>query len=264
MQADDGLPDQICATCVENLQLVDTFLSGCKRADEQLRNVVRRTMSTGNTFQIQKTEVDMPKEATTKVRTRKQLISVRNLEHIKKYSNDTSESLIRKNLETPEIYFENKTISPLESKKDLELLSSLDSSEVGKNNEAYLLVVDKLNLCEDETSDNESNEYIVADVDNDNDDRDDIVSTIEPDEKMLNGQKLESRSVYPQCHLDSKMFGSTMDLTMVSHAIDLGAACEPSSFTQHSCSYCGNSFPNQTQLNLHMRSHVNTRNYECE
>lgn len=264
MQADDGLPDQICVTCVENLQLVDSFLSGCKRADEQLRNVVRRTMSTGNTFQNHKTEADLPKEPETKVRTRKQLISVRNLEHIKQYSKDISKSLIRKNHETPEIYVENETISPVDSKEDLELLTSLDPSEVAKNNEAYLLVVDKLKLGEDETSDNESNEYILADVGNENDDYDDIVSTIETDEKLLSGRKFESSSVFSQSQLDSKNFASVLDPGTVSHAIDLGAACEPSSFTQHSCSFCGNTFQNQTQLNSHMRLHVSTRNYECE
>lgn len=222
---------------MENLNLVDTFLTGCKRADEQLRNVVRRTMSTGSSFQSLKTEVDVPKE-TTKARTRKQLISVRSLEQ-------TTKSLIRRSSdhETTEIYDENET------KEELELPK--------KNNEAYLLVVDKLNLEEEETTDNEANEYILTE----NDDYDDIVSTIEPDEKLLNEQKLKSSkdiSVYPQPELDAK------DTCVVSHDIDLGAACEPSQFPRHSCSYCGNSFPNQTQLNSHMRTHSNTRNYECE
>lgn len=245
MQADDGLPDQICTTCVENLHLVDSFLTGCKRADEQLRNVVRRTMSTGSSFQSLKTEADLPKETTTKTRTRKQLISVRSLEQTKQYSRDPSKSLIRRSLdhEKPEIYDENET------KEELELPK--------KNNEAYLLVVDKLNLEEEETTDNEANEYILTE----NDDYDDIVSTIEPDEKLLNKQELESSidiSVYPQSELDAK------DAGVASHAIDLGGACEPSQFPRHSCSYCGNSFPNQTQLNSHMRTHGNTRNYECE
>lgn len=245
MQADDGLPDQICTTCVENLHLVDSFLTGCKRADEQLRNVVRRTMSTGSSFQSLKTEADVPKETTTKTRTRKQLISVRSLEQTKQYSRDPSKSLIRRSLdhEKPEIYDENET------KEDLELPK--------KNNEAYLLVVDKLNLEEEETTDIEANEYILTE----NDDYDDIVSTIEPDEKLLNKQELESSidiSVYPQSELDAK------DAGVASHAIDLGGACEPSQFPRHSCSYCGNSFPNQTQLNSHMRTHGNTRNYECE
>lgn len=240
----DGLPDKICTTCVENLNLVDTFLTGCKRADEQLRNVVRRTMSTGSSFQSLKTEVDVPKE-TTKARTRKQLISVRSLEQTKQYSRDPTKSLIRRSSdhETAEIYDENEVKGELELPK--------------KNNEAYLLVVDKLNLEEEETTDNEANEYILTE----NDDYDDIVSTIEPDEKLLNEQKLKSSkdiSVYPQPELDAK------DTCVVSHDIDLGAACEPSQFPRHSCSYCGNSFPNQTQLNSHMRTHSNTRNYECE
>lgn len=239
------MPDQICTTCVENLHLVDTFLTGCKRADEQLRNVVRRTMSTGSSFQSLKTEADVPKETTTKTRTRKQLISVRSLEQTKQYSRDPSKSLIRRSSdhETPEIYDENETKEKLELPK--------------KNNEAYLLVVDKLNLEEEETTDNEANEYILTE----NDDYDDIVSTIEPDEKLLNEQKLESSidiSVYPQSELDAK------DAGVASHAIDLGAVCEPSQFPRHSCSYCGNSFPNQTQLNSHMRTHGNTRIYECE
>lgn len=225
--------------------MVDSFLTGCKRADEQLRNVVRRTMSTGSSFQSLKTEADVPKETTTKTRTRKQLISVRSLEQTKQYSRDPSKSLIRRSLdhEKPEIYDENET------KEELELPK--------KNNEAYLLVVDKLNLEEEETTDNEANEYILTE----NDDYDDIVSTIEPDEKLLNKQELESSidiSVYPQSELDAK------DAGVASHAIDLGGACEPSQFPRHSCSYCGNSFPNQTQLNSHMRTHGNTRNYECE
>lgn len=225
--------------------MVDSFLTGCKRADEQLRNVVRRTMSTGSSFQSLKTEADVPKETTTKTRTRKQLISVRSLEQTKQYSRDPSKSLIRRSLdhEKPEIYDENET------KEDLELPK--------KNNEAYLLVVDKLNLEEEETTDIEANEYILTE----NDDYDDIVSTIEPDEKLLNKQELESSidiSVYPQSELDAK------DAGVASHAIDLGGACEPSQFPRHSCSYCGNSFPNQTQLNSHMRTHGNTRNYECE
>ncbi|KAH8409781.1 hypothetical protein KR222_007143 [Zaprionus bogoriensis] len=236
VQPADGLPDQICTSCVEQLQLVDTFLTGCRRADEQLRHVVRRTMTTGSTFHSLKAEGEVAKEAattttTTTTRTRKQLLSLRNVQ-----SKESPKSLIRKSAA--------EQLQPAESKEQLQASATLSAS--GKHDETYLLVVNKLNLDENEGSDNEADEFILTDYD-------DVVPTLEPDDKLLEQPKLQS-----SCSLQLQ------EATLEQTRIDLGAACEPASFPRLSCSCCGNSFPNQSQLNAHLRLHSNARSYECE
>lgn len=234
---DDGLPDHICTACIENLQLVHTFLSGCKEADEHLRTVVNRTMSQRICFKSLSIESELSEESLPKVgteaRMRKQIISERKHVHLHQKSSKPTQENEKSKRESPQI-------SEDEDGRNEELKLKSTGSSVKKDDD-YLLVI---NSTQDQMTDSEVNEYIITDVtDNDYD---------EDDTQMEAANKTET-------------YESDNNSFKVEHpSIDLGAACEPSSFSRHSCSMCGNSFPNQTQLKSHLRTHGNEKIYECE
>jgi len=247
VKPDDGLPDHICTACIENLQLVHTFLSGCKEADEHLRTVVNRTMSQRICFKSLSIESELAEESLPKVgpegRMRKQIISERKHVNLHHKSSKPMQENEKPKRESPQVS-EDENGSNEELK-----LKSTDSSV--KKDDDYLLVI---NSTQDQMTDSEVNEYIITDVtDNDYDENDEddsqmeAVNKTETYESDNNSVKVE----HPSTNEDT-------------HTIDLGAACEASSFPRHSCSMCGNSFPNQTQLKSHLRTHGNEKSYECE
>ncbi|XP_030563909.1 zinc finger protein with KRAB and SCAN domains 1 [Drosophila novamexicana] len=292
---EDGLPDQICTDCIQNLQSVHTFLMGCRRADAHLRNVVRRTMSSGRCFPSISLDEDTDSSSPSKVgrdaRAPKPSISH---QQKKRFKTQLVKSLLAEQ-ETPQpetIEAQQLSDEDLSSCADnknemLELIAEkhtvleklADTSE--KNDEDYLLVVSKcvLNLTEGEATDNEGNEYIITDV-ADNEDDDDDHDYRQHDSYAAEAEAIEPESGTPavkRLAVDSQPDAegkSALKLerlqmeepasAVASLTVDLGAACEPSSFPRHSCSMCGNSFPNQTQLKSHLRTHRNEKNYECE
>ncbi|XP_034485929.1 zinc finger protein 37 [Drosophila innubila] len=258
----DGLPDQICTACIENLQLVHSFLSGCKRADEHLRNVVRRTMSSRNSFQSLSMEPDTPVGTQSKIRSdarqRKQIISERrytNLQQKKGYSRD-KETLKSEAIETHQIAVESDLIHSEDSRNEESI-----SDSPGKSDD-YLLVVSKciVNPNQDQNIDNEDTEYIITDL-VENDDDDDNEEDEDDGQMEHNGLDKSNTETFEQLNESET---SSVKVEPDSLSIDLGAACEGTSFPRHSCSMCGNSFPNQTQLKSHLRSHGTEKNYECE
>lgn len=288
---EDGLPDQICTDCIQNLQSVHTFLMGCRRADAHLRNVVRRTMSSGRCFPSISLDEDTDSSSPSKVgkdaRALKPSISH---QQKKRFKTQLVKSLLAEQ-ETPQpetIEAQQLSDEDLSSCADnknemLELIAEkqtvlaklADTSE--KNDEDYLLVVSKcvLNLTEGEATDNEGNEYIITDV-ADNEEDDDDHDYRQHDSYAAEAEAIEPESGTPaavdsQSDAEGKSALKLERLQMeepasavASLTVDLGAACEPSSFPRHSCSMCGNSFPNQTQLKSHLRTHRNEKNYECE
>ncbi|XP_064551194.1 zinc finger and SCAN domain-containing protein 12 [Drosophila montana] len=294
---DDGLPDQICTDCIKNLQSVHTFLIGCRRADAHLRNVVRRTMSSGRCFPSISLDEDADDSNPSKVgkdaRGPKQSISQRNLQQKKRLKTQLMKSLLEQETPHPEtieaqrLSDEDLSSSPDNKNEMLELMSEkqtvleklADTSE--KNDEDYLLVVSKcvLNLTEGEATDNEGNEYIITDVaENDEDDDDNdygqpdsyAAEVIEPvtqsGTQAVNRLAVDSQSESegkPALKLERLQIEEPAS-AVASLTVDLGAACQLSSFPKHSCSMCGNSFPNHTQLKSHLRTHRNEKKYECE
>lgn len=285
----DGLPDQICTTCIENLQLVHTFLSGCKRADEHLRNLVHRTMSSKNSFQSLSMDPGTPDGTQSilrsEARMRKQVISERRYSNLRQKRGISSqslkcliptdrekESLQLMAIETHQISVESELIHSEDCRnEDVQLLSPTRSSQdsisqakstdsSGKSDE-FLLVVSKciLNNTQDQNIDNEDSEYIITDVvenDYNEDDEDD-------DQMEHNGLNKFTAKSFKQLN-ESDSSSVKVEQEQRQDPIDLGAACEATSFPRHSCSKCGNSFPNQTQLKSHLRSHGSEKNYECE
>jgi len=262
----DGLPDQICTACIENLQLVHSFLSGCKRADEHLRNVVHRTMSSRNSFQSLSMEPETPVGTQLKtrsdVRTRKQVISERrysSLQQKKGYTRDKP-TLKSEALETDQIAVESELIHSEDSRNEESI-----SDSPGKSND-YLLVASKCiaNPNQHQNIDTEETEYIITDVvdnDGDNNDNDDNEDDEDDGQMEHNGLDKSNTETFEQLNESET---SSVKVEPDSLLIDLGAACEGTSFPRHSCSMCGNSFPNQTQLKSHLRTHGTEKNYECE
>ncbi|KAL7724615.1 hypothetical protein ACLKA6_016445 [Drosophila palustris] len=282
----DGLPDQICTACIENLHLVHTFLSGCKRADEHLRNVVRRTMSSRNSFQSLSMEQPSTPNGTqlkagTEARIRKQIISERrhsNIQQKKRCGTQSSKSLITtariketpmsEATETHQITVENELIHSEDCiSEELELLQQDPISQT-KSTESYEKSGDDYLLVLSPSQDNEDTEYIITDVgENHYNEDDEDEGQIENDDyeaKHLNTSKTEIDEHLNESDNSSvKMEREQMqDATALS--IDLGAVCEAANFPRHSCSMCGNSFPNQTQLKSHMRTHGTEKYYACE
>ncbi|KAH8310324.1 hypothetical protein KR044_000773 [Drosophila immigrans] len=213
----DGLPDQICTVCVENLELVHTFLTGCKKADEHLKNVVRRTMSSRSCFQ-KACEEETPVKAAPELRLRKQIIAERNQGS-------------SKSLEDAAAADENVSITKAQSK------SRQDDAQ-------YMVVMNTTT-----TTDNEYKEYIITDHHYAEDE----------EHSLADDRDLEEASVERVAAIKLEQ-----ETELAAHAIDLGAACEPSNFPKHSCNKCGNSFPNRTQLKAHLRTHGKEKSFECE
>lgn len=298
---DDGLPDQICMDCTEALQSVHTFLTGCRRSDAHLRSVVRRTMSSGRCFPsnlMDRSEdsCSLAKVEEQATRTRKQNISERNLQQTKRLKSETVKNLLTEQETSSSHYIGTHELSDVEStstmgngNKMLKQLKCESPTEVnkslaasGKNDEDYLLVVSKcvLNLTDAEAeTDTEGNEYIITDVgDNDNNDEYDNDYSEQVNYAVVGAAAKESTSQFsnqtedvqpkseekPTLKLKQLQMEEPHSAAASLTVVDLGAACEPSNFPRHCCAMCGNSFPNQTQLKSHLRTHRNEKNYECE
>ncbi|XP_030238743.1 zinc finger and SCAN domain-containing protein 2 [Drosophila navojoa] len=294
VKPDDGLPDKICMDCTKSLQSVHAFLTGCRRSDAHLRSVVRRTMSSGIGFPSNSMDQSAVSSSLSKIekqvpRTRKQNICARN-QQIKKL-----DSQVKNVLAEPEITYTdfkvvhdltdvesnstsengNKMLIPVKYGKPTE--GNKSSGVSVQKDENYLLVVSKCVLGFDEgdaETDTESNEYIITDVGDNGTEEDYDNGYTEPDSyAVVEAAPMESTSQFSNQVVDIRSepeekpvlkgeepTSTGTSLTMV----DLAAACEPSNFPRHSCAICGNSFPNQTQLKSHLRTHRNEKNYECE
>ncbi|EDW15062.2 zinc finger protein 182 [Drosophila mojavensis] len=294
VKPDDGLPDKICMDCIKALQSAHAFLTGCRRSDAHLRSVVRRTMSSGIRFPSNSMDQSAVSSSRSKIekqvpRTRKQNICVRNQQQKKEL-----DSQVENVLDEPEISYTdfkeaheltdvesnstsengNKMLIPVQYEKPTG--GNKSSAGSGHKDADYLLVVSKCVLDfhdRDAETDTEGNEYIITDVgDNgievyDNDYTEpDSYAVVEAAPKKSTS-KFSNQVVDIQSEPEEKPVlkgeeptstGTSLDM------VDLTAACEPSNFPRHSCAVCGNSFPNQTQLKSHLRTHRNEKNYECE
>ncbi|XP_034117452.1 zinc finger protein 572 [Drosophila albomicans] len=229
LKADDGLPDQICTVCVANLDLVHTFLTGCKKADEHLRNVVRRTMSSRSCFpKVSLESEEKPVKVATEARQRKQIISERN-----------AKSLLTSRAKEAA----DETVLISSAVKELELSKITAKSRI--DDEQYVVVMNPAT-----TTDTDDSEYIITDHHYEEDDE-------QIEENNLPADERSSADLVAAIKLEQ-------ETAVATHSIDLGAACEPSNFPKHSCSKCGNSFPNRTQLKAHLRTHGKEKSFECE
>lgn len=289
VKPDDGLPDKICVGCIESLQSVHAFLTGCRRSDAHLRNLVRRTMSSGICFPSNSMDQSAVSSSRSKIdkqvpRTRKQNICPRNQQPKKKLDAqvknllaepETSYTAFREAHELTDVDSNstsengNKMLIPVKYEKPTEGNKSL---AVSKENDDYLLVVSKcvLDFDGDAEADNESNEYIIADVGDNSLEVEYVNDYTEPDGYAApkeSTSEFSNQAIDIQSEPEEKPALKAEEPTSTGTSlamVDLAAACEPSNFPRHSCAICGNSFPNQTQLKSHLRTHRNEKNYECE
>ncbi|EDV93765.1 zinc finger protein 771 [Drosophila grimshawi] len=272
VKPDDGLPDQICVECVQHLQFVHTFLTGCKRVDVHLRGAVRRTMSLRKCFpsvpavDANTENCDMESEIETQARKQS---SQSNPNQSKKILNTHPG---KNATEQEELVPEDIVIQEVESSEELDLLTTTTTQSSEKSSSAtgaddsddYVLVVSKcmLNLTQSEAVENNDSEYNAMDVgdpsgredDHEHDDNDED-KNIEQDSNQVADADNEPATN------DNEMEPAAAVAPLT---IDLSAALELSNSVKHNCSMCGNSFGNQAQLKSHMRTHRNERSYECE
>ncbi|XP_030374747.1 zinc finger protein 391 [Scaptodrosophila lebanonensis] len=138
VEKNDGLPDKICAVCINALQVTHQFLSKCKKSDEHLKTVVNHAMSTRNCFSIltspdfedDEGEVYDAAVGKSATRTRKQALSDRQVDV--KYRRikimPRSESIIAKNEPKEEVVLDQVVV---EETNVTDLVDATSAAESG-------------------------------------------------------------------------------------------------------------------------------------
>ncbi|XP_020811293.1 zinc finger protein 813 [Drosophila serrata] len=268
VEQNDGLPDQICADCVDKLEQAHRFFKMCKRSDEHLRNLVSKTMSSAASLKT--TSVTDTSPPIQRKRARKQEVSAQTCISFQDY-------------DTP-----NETLKKEENRVDF----------VEKSEADELLPIDKSLSTEEENRLVFDEEYIIMNTeeriyDNDFEATSSQGSSIaihngacsqEASEEESFGQKSDTASEdQHKCEICSKTHPNTSQLKshMRKHLNEKSYECEvcgrrfnaACNLTSHMrthtgekpfiCAYCERRFADHSSHRKHERIHTNERPYAC-
>ncbi|KAH8258252.1 hypothetical protein KR038_008538 [Drosophila bunnanda] len=294
VEQDDGLPDQICADCVDNLEQVHRFLSMCKNSDEHLRNLVSKTMSSAAGFKT--TSVTDGSPPIHKKRPRKQELSAQT--RISFPDDDTPIGPLKKEvnreerLEADELLPIDKSLSTEEESRlvfdeeyiiintegriydnDFEATSS-QGSPIAIHNEAY----------SQEASEEEGFAQ-KSDTASEDQHKSEICSKTYPNTSQLKSRMrkhLNEKSY--ECEVCNRRFNAACNLTshMRTHTGEKPFQCAycPRRFADHSshrkherihtnerpyaCNICGKAFALSTSRKAHYMTHSSEKPYKCQ
>ncbi|XP_039495722.1 zinc finger protein 233 [Drosophila santomea] len=268
VEPDDGLPDQICADCLERLEEVDRFLSKCKQSDEHLRSLVRQTLSSAEAFQT----LEDKDTSGQKKRTRKQNISGRLIdENPIIFKTDDNSSKTAKHEEFTPV---NKHSS------DFVFVLNVNPENENTSQEDYTIC--DLDLDRESTDHNDSEAYSQesrAATDGVQEDSEEYETTAEY--KIDLGVACVPDKYRCKICSNTYPYVSQLNAHMQMHRKEKGHECEVCQKTfraacnlkthmrthtgekPYKCSYCSRQFADSSTYRKHQRLHTNERPYAC-